>query len=276
MIAPIYPAATTIVYRRADDAHPYNYRVLFIRRPNKIVMGGVYAYPGGRIGPEDQTPDLLARCRGLDEEARQFLDRAAGAVAENPGPAQLTSASSVAPLPDQPPVHALAPWFTAARELLEEVGILVACDRDGRPVDLSDPDRKAWLAEKRRELLDDKIRFADILTEADWYVPIDAFTYFYRLVTPTYQPKRFDTRFFFVELPAGQEPDPYTPEVEDFRWLSPVEVQRLNAQDILEPTEPLRLPIMAPTLFTVSIMSRQPDIDRFLHAVLHGSYKPKN
>src|SRR4029453_14419656 len=41
--------------------------------------------------------------------------------------------------PGKEGVPALAYWVTAARELLEETGLLVATDRDGGPISTADP-----------------------------------------------------------------------------------------------------------------------------------------
>ena len=70
-------------------------------------LGGYYAFPGGKVDPADGAPESVARCWGLTEEvAGDVFAATAGA----------------------PP---LAFWMTAVRELLEESGVLLACDRAG-------------------------------------------------------------------------------------------------------------------------------------------------
>ena len=39
-----------------------------IRRQKSMrFLGGFYAFPGGKVDPEDGAPDILARCRGISE-----------------------------------------------------------------------------------------------------------------------------------------------------------------------------------------------------------------
>ena len=76
---PATPAAT-IVLLRDGDAGP---EVLMLRKNAKIDFGGMWVFPGGRIDPEDKSPDgdaeLTARnaaAREADEEAGIQLDSA--------------------------------------------------------------------------------------------------------------------------------------------------------------------------------------------------------
>jgi 8-oxo-dGTP pyrophosphatase MutT (NUDIX family) len=52
---------------------------------------------------------------------------------------------------------------------------------------------------------------------------------FARWITPSAEPKRFDTDFFLWALPVGQEPAVDAQEVFDLRWLSPQPPTRTRA-----------------------------------------------
>ena len=82
------------------------------RNRNMKFLGGYYAFPGGKVDPADGAPRALARCRGIG-------------TAESRG-------DLLEPRRDSPP---LAFWVTAVRELLEESGVLLACDEGGRALD---------------------------------------------------------------------------------------------------------------------------------------------
>src|SRR5919108_3884502 len=106
------PAASVLIVREAARGAPEPIEVYMIRRQRSMkFLGGFYAFPGGKVDPGDAAPPLLQGCCGLDPA------RAAECF---PAHAEL------------PP---LAFWVTAVRELLEESGVLLACDGAGHVVD---------------------------------------------------------------------------------------------------------------------------------------------
>ena len=111
-----------------------------IRRQKTMrFMGGYYAFPGGKVDPADATAEALARCRGL-------------------APA---TATRLVPAIDG--VDPLAFWISAARELLEEAGVLLAVAEDGGAIDVREPDVAARVERMRRDLLADAAPFASLL-----------------------------------------------------------------------------------------------------------------
>src|SRR5256885_11373359 len=110
------PAASVIIVRDAPPGAPEPIDVYMVRRQRSMkFLGGFYAFPGGKVDPGDAVPSVLDGCRGLD---------AAGAAQYFPAHGDL------------PP---LAFWVTALRELLEESGVVLACNRAGGVVDPREP-----------------------------------------------------------------------------------------------------------------------------------------
>src|SRR5438876_5874101 len=100
------PAASVVLVRDASPGSPEPLEVYMIRRTrNMRFLGGYYAFPGGKVDTGDGAPEALARCRGVDgPEAEALFTGHEG-------------------------TPALAFWVTAVRELLEESGVMLACDQ---------------------------------------------------------------------------------------------------------------------------------------------------
>jgi 8-oxo-dGTP pyrophosphatase MutT (NUDIX family) len=102
------------------------------------------------------------------------------------------------------------PRTTAARELFEEAGVLLAASA------VDDDDRQRLRA---RVLAGEPA--AAVLAGAGVSFAPDALHYFAHWITPSAEPRRYDTRFFVAVLPAGQEPAFDAHETVDQAWVTP-------------------------------------------------------
>ena len=100
----------------------------------------------------------------------------------------------------------------AARELFEELGVLVA--RGAAAL------TKGQLASVTDDVESGRMSFGEML--AHYGLELDArdFTFVGRWVTPPFSPRRFDTWFFVVECPAKQEPAILSGEFDQGEWIS--------------------------------------------------------
>jgi glyoxylase-like metal-dependent hydrolase (beta-lactamase superfamily II)/8-oxo-dGTP pyrophosphatase MutT (NUDIX family) len=105
------------------------------------------------------------------------------------------------------------PQASAARELFEETGVLVARRADG-----SFPPADAALAEARRALLADTLAWGALLAERGLTVRPDDFLYAGSIVTPEFNPVRFDTSFYVCACPPGQDPEVWPGELTEGAW----------------------------------------------------------
>jgi len=204
------PAATLVLLRAGANAGALEL-LLMKRSQSASPFSGLFVFPGGVVEPSDHDRRLLQRVVGLTAaEADQRLAMSA---------------------------DALAFWVAAVRECFEESGILLATDTQGQPVT---PGQQARLAPERAALNAGTLSFADLLEREDLLIQADRIAYLDRWITPPVVPRRFDTRFFVAETPAGQVVWHDNAELVDSQWLEPGQAlarARQKQLDLLLPTE---------------------------------------
>jgi glyoxylase-like metal-dependent hydrolase (beta-lactamase superfamily II)/8-oxo-dGTP pyrophosphatase MutT (NUDIX family) len=151
-----------------------------------------------------------------------------------------------------------APFAVAAiRELFEEAGVLLAERRDGRAPAV------AAVAGARRALLGGETTLVAIADALELRVRTDLLAPIAHWTTPPIMPRRFDTRFFAAELPAGAEPSFRTEEVVSHRWLS--------ARDALDAMAAGEVAMWLPTAATLQQLAYARDLDDIRARIVPGS-----
>jgi 8-oxo-dGTP pyrophosphatase MutT (NUDIX family) len=191
--------------------------VLVIRRhENLAFMGGMWVFPGGTLSPADTAPAALAR---IPERSRARCP-------------QLTGLNGAA----LDPVQCLGLAVAAYRETFEETGVLLATNAEGRQCD---GDVLARAHEQRRAVTEEPERFAALLEAEGLLLDVDRLTYWAHWITPSNVPRRFDTRFFAIAVPAEQTADIDTIEAVEHAWMSPaalVDAARGGTMPVAQPT----------------------------------------
>ena len=196
------PAASVVIVRDAAPTAPEPIEVWMIRRKETMkFLGGYYAFPGGRVDTGDAAADALACVRGLD----------------------VGSAAAIFPAHGELP--ALAFWLTAVRELLEESGVLLACDTTGQPIDARRPATLSALTHLRKDLMAGG-SLPVLLAREGWCADIRGLRYLSHFITPTSSPIRFTARFFLCRVPDDQAPALFTEETSEAFWIHPGEGYR--------------------------------------------------
>lgn len=225
---PIRPAATLVLARSAGTG----VEVFLSRRTSKAAfMANAYVYPGGRVDSEDAAPELAERV--LPREPEWFAARFEDAL-----PADDVRAHHVA----------------ALRESFEEAGVLLARRADGSPLDLANPDVAARLVAHRAALNRHEVALLDVLRAEDLVLDASALDYFAHWITPPFESRRFDTRFFFAVLPEGQEPIPDYAELVDGGWFAPSEALAAYARGEIQ--------LAPPTFCTLDDLAAAGPLDR--------------
>ncbi len=215
------PAATVVLLR--EEGGKEGMEVLLLRRTRSAgFVPGAYVFPGGRVDPADGSPEVRRHLTGLDPDklgARMGLDQAD---------------------PDDTTPPAFAFLVAAFRETFEETGILPGLSAETL--------RATLTRELRRELLENRISFHQVLEALD--APMDGASaaYIAHWVTPEAEPRRYDTRFFALHVAPGLPVSPQESEVSDALWLSP--------DQALERHRHGQLPMIFPTIHTLEELAR--------------------
>ena len=172
-IAPQPKDAAAIILLR-PDTDPNNPGVFLVKRSTRLgFLGGFQAFPGG----QRETNDDEARVENCaDPETSAMIS-------------------------------------CAARELFEEVGVLLA------------QGSQTLTSGQRASLLDDleskRMTWSDLLTHYGLHLDANDFTFVGRWVTPPFAPRRFDTWFFLASCPAKQTPAvTEDSELESGEWIT--------------------------------------------------------
>lgn len=183
--APPRDAATVVVVRDgADGIEAY----LLRRQPTMAFAPGMYVFPGGGVDDADRTAVVPWAGPPPSVWAERFgctVDIAKGLVC------------------------------AAVRETFEESGVLLAGpDADSVVADTSAPEfEQARLALEARELT-----FGAYLADSGLVLRADLLGAWSHWITPAFEPRRFDTRFFVAVLPEGQAVGSLAREAERALW----------------------------------------------------------
>jgi 8-oxo-dGTP pyrophosphatase MutT (NUDIX family) len=146
----------------------------------------------------------------------------------------------------------------AVREVFEECGVLLAGpDADSVVGDVSGP---AWQAE-RAALLSRELSFTQMLLGRGLVLRSDLLRARAHWITPEFEPKRYDVRFFAALLPAGQIADDQTSEADHADWADPLRLLQDTASGAA-----LMLP---PTMVCVEQVAAVASVAEFLAAEVH-------
>lgn len=179
------PASATVMARERLDG---GIEVFMVRRHvQSEFVPDVYVFPGGSVTEADReaerTPDLCAPA--------------------GEGPTALGSGFRAA----------------AIRELFEEAGALVA-RRGGEPLTVAQADLPR-LAALRDGLNARTLTLLEVAQRDDLTLATDTLLHWAHWITPEAWPKRFDTHFFLVAAPEGQEPAHDNLETTHSVWIRP-------------------------------------------------------
>jgi 8-oxo-dGTP pyrophosphatase MutT (NUDIX family) len=182
-------AATVILLR--DGSGGSRLEVYLLRRASTMAFAaGQHVFPGGSVDPRD------------GEHSLAWSGRSASAWGETLGC-------------DASMARALV--CAAVRETFEEAGVLLA----GASIDavVADTTGATWETD-RQALLDRSVSLAELLEHRGLVLRSDLLRAWAHWITPEFEPRRFDTRFFVAAVPTGQRARDVSGEADQAVWMS--------------------------------------------------------
>lgn len=186
---PPRPAATVLILRDGRNGIEI---FMVVRHHDIDFASGALVFPGGKVDPEDSSPEWDDCVRGAPAGG---LDRA----------------------------FAIA----ALRETFEEAGILIARPRGSEA--LIDASAAHRLVAAHRAA-GDGTRFVDLIRGEKLELAMDLMVRFAHWITPPGLPKRFDTHFFLVAAPVEQAGAHDGGESVEGFWVRPADALREAAE----------------------------------------------
>jgi 8-oxo-dGTP pyrophosphatase MutT (NUDIX family) len=141
----------------------------------------------------------------------------------------------------------------AVREVFEECGVLLAGPSPDSVVD--DVSSPHWHAQ-RQGLLDRSHSLAEVLMAHDLVLRSDLLAYRAHWITPVFEPRRYDTRFFAAAVPEGQSADDQSTEADVADWVA--------AADVLEAAQRGDAMMLPPTVICVEEIAAAPSAAAFI------------
>jgi 8-oxo-dGTP pyrophosphatase MutT (NUDIX family) len=205
------PAATVVLLRDARDG----LQAYLLRRASSMAFAaGMHVFPGGSVDPRDAERTVTWAGPSPAAWARAFT-------------ASEADARSLV--------------CAAVRETFEESGVLLAGPSGHRVVD--DTTGESWEGDRHR-LIDRSLSFAEMLERRGLVLRADLLCPWGHWITPEFEARRYDTRFFVAAVPAGQRARDVSTEADQVRWVRP--------QDALDEHRRGRLAMLPPTVVTLS------------------------
>lgn len=218
-------AATVVLLRDG----PGGLEVYLLRRAGSMAFAaGMHVFPGGSVDPRDgETETGWA----------------------GPDPAVWAGRLGC----DEPLARALV--CAAVRETFEESGVLLAGPSPDEVV--TDTTAEGWERD-RLALLDRSRSMSDVLAARGLVLRSDLLRAWAHWITPEFEPRRFDTRFFVAALPVGQLARDVSGEADRADWVT--------VRDALAEHDAGRMAMLPPTVAALRDLAALGDVEGVLAA----------
>jgi 8-oxo-dGTP pyrophosphatase MutT (NUDIX family) len=219
------PASTVMLIRDGERGID----VYLLRRHAQMAFAaGMYAFPGGRVDPRDDDADI----GWAGPSPASWADRMSCGESE-----------------------ARALVCAAVRETFEESGVLLA----GLGADdvVADTRGDDWESD-RAALVDRSLPFTAFIARRGLVLRTDLLGYWAHWITPEFEPRRYDTRFFVARMPLGQLTRDVSGEADRAHWMATADAVAGIADGSME--------MLPPTSVTIKQLASQERVADVLNA----------
>jgi len=213
-------ASTVLLLRDVvAEGRPGTEVYLLRRQTSMAFAGGMCVFPGGGVDPRDF--DAAVGWAGPEPSAWAERLRCDAALAR-------------------------ALVCAAVRETFEESGVLLA----GATADevVGDTTGDDWEAD-RVALIDRSLAMSEFLARRGLVLRTDLLGLWAHWITPRFETRRYDTRFFVAALPAGQRTRDVSGEADRVTWVRPADAVRGADDGTMEMWPPTYVTLEALTEF---------------------------
>lgn len=221
-----FTQAATVVLIRETDA---GLEIYMTERPGTRDFPGLHVFPGGKVDAQDHQVEQYCVAMTDAEASRQLGVERGG----------------------------LGYWVAAIRECFEEASVLLAYSTENEsddPAPPKNPTPHRLLKSNsipfsfRKSLHSQSLPLSEFCREQNLLLATDRLHYFSHWITPASAPRRYDTRFFVCQMPAGQHVSHDESEVASSTWISPEQaLTRFRNEQWL---------MIDPTLRTLEVLAR--------------------
>jgi 8-oxo-dGTP pyrophosphatase MutT (NUDIX family) len=220
-IPPLRPASTVILVREKYE----KLQVYLLRRSAQSgFMGDKYVFPGGTLDAPDMKTAFWEK--HVDIQVEEVVRRLGGGF---------------------PKEDIFAYGVAAIRETLEEAGVFLAQRDGGSPADYLKIDNLRMAGDLSTHW------FLDLIENENWRLQFSQLARWAQWITPERMNQRYDTRFFLVFMPEGQECSPDQRETVQGMWVSPEQGLAGNLSG--------EIPLSPPTVVTLHQLLAYPTLD---------------
>jgi 8-oxo-dGTP pyrophosphatase MutT (NUDIX family) len=202
------PASTVVLVRDSLET-PQKLEVLMVRRSAGMAFGAsAWVFPGGKVAASDADPAWDDLSDGTYDHYQRSLR------------------------------------IAAAREVFEESGLMLAT-RDGREMNA---EASSGFDAMRSAVEADPALLIKLARDGGLRLTLDRLVPFAHWITPSFEPRRFDTHFYLVHAPADQVVRHDGREAVDHEWVAPA--------DLLERRRQGSAKLMFPTRLNLEVLAR--------------------